>query len=270
MGDVADSKRRQIEMNKKRTVVIEPHFMTQLPGLTEQGKYISYAEEKPLTQEGEEVSPFEDLMREHGILNRILLIYEEIISRMESRTPFPSEVLVDAARLVRDFIEDHHGKLEEDCLFPRFDKDGKLADLVKVLHEQHRTGRRLTDHIMALATPSRFQTTSVRKALARNMRLFNRMYRPHSAREDTVLFPAFYSVVSPEEFNEVVEEFEARELEFSGGDAIEEVIDKVAGLERTLGIYELSRFTIRIGHVGSLSRPCLEGRPSSSFHDVSR
>ena len=32
----------------------------------------------------EEIPPTEDLMREHGVLNRILLIYEEIIKRGES------------------------------------------------------------------------------------------------------------------------------------------------------------------------------------------
>ncbi len=263
MANVADSKHRLIEMDKRRTVVIEPHLMLQLPAPAEQGKYISCAGEKPLTHEGEEVSPFEDLMRKHGILNRILLIYEEILSKMESRASFPPEAHADAARLVRDFMEDHHGKLEEDCLFPRFDKDGNLADLVKVLREQHRAGRRLTDHILELATPSRCRTASVRKALACNIRLFSRMYRPHSAREDTVLFPAFYSVVSPEEFDEVVDEFEARELELAGG----EVTDKVADMERTLGIsscHGLPREfeqTSRIGHFGqtALDRQRLYG-----------
>lgn len=32
--------------------------------------------------EEEEISPAEDLMREHGVLNRILLIYEEAVSRV--------------------------------------------------------------------------------------------------------------------------------------------------------------------------------------------
>ncbi len=199
-----------------------------------------YMKGKPLIQEDVDISPLEDLMREHGILNRILLVYEEILSRMERRAPFPPEVLADAARLVRDFIEDHHGKLEEDCIFPRFGKDGKMADLVTVLREQHRIGRRLTDYIMALAGPSGFRTTSVEKALARNIRLFGRMFRAHSAREDTVLFPAFYSVVRPDEINEIMEEFEVRERELSGADVIAEVTEAVADLEKALGIHDLS------------------------------
>lgn len=151
MGDSDGSKCVQNERKQKSTAVIAPLIMTQPPVLTAYEESSSNAKEKPLTREGEEVSPFEDLMREHGILNRILLIYEEILSRMESRTPFPPELLMEASRLVRSFIEDHHGKLEEDCIFPKFEKAGKLVDLVKVLREQHQTGRRLTDHILALA-----------------------------------------------------------------------------------------------------------------------
>ncbi len=232
-------------MYRKSTVAITPLMMMRNPLLTARGKLSANTKGKPLVHEGCGISPCEELMREHGILNRILLVYEEILSRMESRIPFPPVVLSDAARLVRDFIEDHHGKLEEDCLFPRFEKDGTLADLVKVLREQHRIGRCITGHIMALAGPSGFQTTSVAKALARNIGLFGRMFLAHSAREDTVLFPAFYSIVPPEEFNEIVEEFEARERELSGADAIGEVTEAVAELEKALGIYDLSLLSPR-------------------------
>ena len=40
-------------------------------------------EEKPEKGRVIEVAPVEDLMREHGILSRNLLIYDEIISRLE-------------------------------------------------------------------------------------------------------------------------------------------------------------------------------------------
>jgi hypothetical protein len=55
--------------------------------------------------------------------------------------------LAGAAKIVHTFIEDYHEKLEEDHLSPRFEKAGKLVDLVKVLREQHQAGRRLTDQI---------------------------------------------------------------------------------------------------------------------------
>src|SRR5258708_6584199 len=82
----------------------------------------------------EEVAPPEDLMREHGVLNRLLLVYEEGVRRLEGSGPaLPLDALTSAAEIIRHFVEDYHEKLEEDFLFPRFDKAGKLVDLVTTL-----------------------------------------------------------------------------------------------------------------------------------------
>src|SRR5262245_20365636 len=62
------------------------------------------------SDEGEEVSPAEDLMREHGILKRVLLIYREGIRRIDSKEDLSPEVLVSSANLIRRFIEDYHEK----------------------------------------------------------------------------------------------------------------------------------------------------------------
>jgi len=156
-----------------------------------------------------EVPPTEDLMREHGVLDRVLLIYDEILwRRLLQGQEFPPEVLAKAADIVRRFIEDYHEKLEEEHLFPRFERAGKLVDLVNVLRTQHAAGRRLTDDITQRATAAAIKDPTERVRLREALRLFVRMYRPHAAREDTVLFPAFRSLVSPHEFAALGEEFE--------------------------------------------------------------
>ena len=43
---------------------------------------------------------------------------------------------------MRKFVEDYHEKLEENFIFPEFEKKKKLVDLVKVLREQHQAGRK--------------------------------------------------------------------------------------------------------------------------------
>jgi hypothetical protein len=69
------------------------------------------------------------------------------------------------------------------------------------------------------------------------------MYRPHKSREDTVLFPAFHAVVSPEEYDSLGKKFEDKENERLGEHGFEKVVEGVAGLEKSFGIYELSHFT---------------------------
>jgi hemerythrin-like domain-containing protein len=194
----------------------------------------------------EEISPTEDLMREHGVLERILLIYDEILwRRLPSGAEFPPEVLSKSADLVRRFIEDYHEKLEEDYLFPRFEKAGKLPDLVQVLRVQHRAGRQLTDSIKNLATLQAIKATAGREKLSNALRLFIRMYRPHAAREDTVLFPAFRSIVSAHEYAALGEEFEDKEHALFGKEGFEKIVADVAELERMLGLNDLAGFTAK-------------------------
>ena len=203
-------------------------------------------EDKKDEKPAEEVSPPEDLMREHGVLKRILLIYGEALRRMEAREDLRPEPIQQSAKLIRSFVEDYHEKLEENYLFPRFKKAGKHVDLVEVLNQQHQAGRKLTDVTLRLATAQGLKNADDRRRLADSMRQFIRMYSPHEAREDTVLFPAFRGIVSANEFDSLGEEFEKQEDKLFGDDGFFKVVDQVAEIEKKLGIYDLSKFTPKV------------------------
>ena len=111
----------------------------------------------------EGVSPAEDLMREHGVLNRILLIYDEHLRMLAGKRPFDGSVLVSAADIIRHFVEEYHEKLEEDFLFPRFRKAGKLVNLVDTLQAQHKAGRELTATIQRTGRDRHAQVCVVRQ-----------------------------------------------------------------------------------------------------------
>ena len=199
-------------------------------------------DDKPKGDEG--ISPAEDLMREHGVLNRILLIYDEHLRMLAAKRPFDGSVLVSAADIVRHFVEEYHEKLEEDFLFPRFRKAGKLVALVDTLQAQHKAGRETTAKIRELAGVATLKlVSSDSEKLADALREFLRMYRPHEAREDTVLFPAFRSIVSAHEYDALGDDFEKKEDELFGDEGFFKVVDQVAALEKKLGIYELTQFT---------------------------
>ncbi|MHA3772543.1 hemerythrin domain-containing protein [Verrucomicrobiota bacterium sgz303538] len=203
-------------------------------------------DEKEKGDEEEEVSPAEDLMREHGVLKRVLLIYGEAIRRLSANEDLPPEVISDSARIIREFIEDYHEKLEEDFLFPRFEKAGKEVELVKVLREQHQAGRRVTDVTLHLAGQNLQKNAEDRSKLVDSLRQFIRMYEPHEAREDTVLFPAIRKIVSRNEYDSLGEEFEKKEHKLFGEDGFEKMVDRVAAIEKRIGIYDLGQFTPKI------------------------
>jgi hemerythrin-like domain-containing protein len=192
----------------------------------------------------EDVGPGEDLMREHGVLRRILLVYAEVGRRLEA--PPDADVVAAvqrSAKLIRRFVEDYHEKQEEEMLFPRFERAHRLVELVSVLRAQHQAGRRVTERIQGLATAEGIKSADGRRRLHNELQSFARMYEPHAAREDTVLFPALHEIVSRSEYDALGEDFERREHKVFGEDGFEHAVSEVDDIERALGIEDLARFT---------------------------
>ncbi|HXK25098.1 MAG TPA: hemerythrin domain-containing protein [Myxococcota bacterium] len=187
--------------------------------------------------EGAEVTPGEDLMQEHGVLERILLVYDEAIARIEKKQSLDLAVVTKAAGIVRRFVEDYHERQEEEFVFPRLRSAQREVELVATLLRQHERGRQLTDEII------RRSGSAAGPELAGMLRSFARMYRPHAAREDTVVFPAFRDVIGRAAYRDLGEQFEDKEHELFGEHGFETVVGEVADLERSLGIYDLASFT---------------------------
>lgn len=208
----------------------------------------TFAGEQPSTKENEkntekEVSAVEDLMREHGVLRRILFVYSEIARKLIAE-PQASvyEPLDKAAQLFRDFGEDYHEKaLEEAYIFPAVSKTtGKASNYPVILIAQHRRGRELTDYIIT-ATGRKEPYDRLMLSLA--MDTFVRMYRPHAAREDTIVFPAWKQILTEEQLNEMSEKFEEIEHERFGEDGFEKAVKQIEDIEIQLGLENLALFT---------------------------
>jgi hemerythrin-like domain-containing protein len=189
------------------------------------------------------VTPPEDLMREHGVLKRILLVYREGLRRLDAGDQLPTQELNAGAAIIRSFIEDYHEQLEEQHVFPKLEQAGKLADVTAVLRTQHARGRVLTDRVLAATSAAAALDQAKRAALGQDLSAFIRMYEPHEAREDTVVFPTLRQVVPANEFRDMADIFEDEEHRRFGPAGFEGVVDKVADIEKSLGIYDLSQFT---------------------------
>ena len=185
---------------------------------------------------GGDVPPTEDLMREHGVLRRLLLVYDEAARRLAAGESALSAVVVDAASIVRRFVEGYHEKLEEDFVFPKLEKAGKLVPLTTILRAQHAAGRKLTDAILkgkgAAATIADIQA-------------FGHMYTPHAAWEDTELFPAYRDLFTEKQLDELGDRFEEQEHKLLGAGGFEGSLKQVGDLEKQLGIHDLAKYTPR-------------------------
>lgn len=190
-----------------------------------------------------EDTPVEDLMREHAVLERVLVVYEQSEARLLSGGAVRYDVIAAAAGIVRRYVEDHHERDEEQHVFPRLASIGAETELVATLVAQHEAGRRLTSAILRLAAAPAGDGSPERPRLAECLRRFVRMYRPHAARENTVLFPAFRRAVSREEYARLQARLERDERALFGADLYERVLREVVDLERAVGVDALAAFT---------------------------
>lgn len=193
-----------------------------------------------------EISTNEDLMREHGILNRLLLIYQEIAKRIDNHESFEIKTLEQSSLIARNFLENYHEKLEEEFIFPIFEKAGKQTELVKTLREQHDAGRKITDYILSHSKEEYMKDDVQKLLLSDYLKLYIRMFRPHEAREDTILFPELNTLITKEEYDKLGDVFEDKEHALFGEEGFEKTVNQVAEIEKKLGIYNLSQFTSQL------------------------
>lgn len=185
-------------------------------------------------------SPGEELMTEHGVLKRVLLAYRALSARLADGRPVPSGVVIDAAQIVSSFVESFHEGLEEAYVFPRV-QDAE-PDLVRTLLVQHDRGRHLTAAILA-AAGTRLRAAGARAALRADLDAFVRMYEPHEAWEDTVVYPALRAGTPQRTLDELAERFADLENRQFGDHALRQVLDRIGGVEQQLGIGDLASFT---------------------------
>lgn len=192
-----------------------------------------------------EVTATEDLMREHGVLRRALLVYVETVPRLRtSPGAIDPKALNDTAKLFRNFGEDYHErKLEEAHIFPAVRKTGgSAAALPDILVAQHNRGREITDYILTVTGKGAIGSGDA-EPMARVLETFVLMYQNHAAREDTIIFPAWKNALSEHQLNEMGELFERIEHQQFGKDGFDDAVSKMAAIEGTLGYSDLAQFT---------------------------
>ncbi|HEY9524039.1 MAG TPA: hemerythrin domain-containing protein [Thermopolyspora sp.] len=198
---------------------------------------------------GDDTAPYtppEDLMRDHGVLKRVLLIYREAVRRIETSAPVPKQELHAAADIIRHYVEGYHEMLEERYVFPKLRET--MPKTIVTLYIQHGKGHVLTDRILEATTSARTAySREERHRLARDLEMFVRMYEVHEAREDTIIFPAFRKITPAKAFIEQGSRFmDEGERRFARQGGFEGIVDMTADIEKRLGIYDLDKFTARV------------------------
>lgn len=206
------------------------------------GKHV--ARRKVKTEE-KPTGAVEDLMREHGVLRRCILAWRESAGQLRiAPGDVDASALNDTAKLFRTFGEDYHEKkLEEAHIFPRVRRAVAGAEAsVSELLAQHSRGREITDYILSV-TGGAHVSTGDAEMLARAFDAFDTMYANHTAREDTIVFPAWKDELSPAELAEMSNLFETIERSEFGQDGFADAVKRIGLIEDKLGLKDLAQFT---------------------------
>ncbi|THD74469.1 MAG: hemerythrin domain-containing protein [Phenylobacterium sp.] len=201
------------------------------------------SQKEPRRVDPPDVSATEDLMREHGVLRRLLVVYRETAGVIRTRPKtLELAVLGQAADLFRTFGEAYHEKsLEEAHVFPMVKKaGGRASSLIDTLIAQHDRGRQINDFLSARAKTG---TLGDAEPVAAALESFARMYEIHAALEDTVVFEAWKALLGKKALDEWSARFEDIERATFKGDGFDLALEQVAAIEQSLGLSDLAQFT---------------------------
>src|ERR1041384_6803098 len=210
-----------------------------------QGKEQMEVSKEAENEKGGEVTATEDLMREHGVLRRALLVYTAAATKLHSNpSSIPPDALQKTAKLFRAFGEEYHEKkLEEAYIFPAVKQvAGEAASYPDVLVVQHNRGREITDYIINVTQTAKLGASNA-EDLAKALDAFVLMYRNHAAREDTIIFPAWKQTLTAKQLDEMNDKFEDIEPEPFWEDGFEDAVKEISAIESSLGLSDIAQFT---------------------------
>jgi len=193
----------------------------------------------------EKLSPTEELDVEHGMLTRILLAMDHVL-RTEGNIPRANLGPINqACMLIKQSVVDHHMKIEEENIYPRFENT-ELADFASALKSQHIEGRKLLARMESLSKTGAVRDRAEMEELRKVFNDFKDMMTAHAAWEETMMFPVMVGTWSEDDLSDLREKQEQDEKMLLGKDATEKLNSMLTSLESACGVNDVRDFTRRL------------------------
>jgi hemerythrin-like domain-containing protein len=137
------------------------------------------------------VGAIETIMRGHGLLLRAIIIYDLIGEQLFKGEKADPDLVLKTTEVIHTYLQGFHENMEERYIFKPMEVANNNAASIQELKIQHGTAYELTQRITGLAKAGKLNSE-----LQGYLGAFGKMYRYHSAWEDTVIFPAFDALLS--------------------------------------------------------------------------
>jgi hemerythrin-like domain-containing protein len=156
-------------------------------------------------------TPTDVLKSEHRIIERVLDALDRLTKAPDDS---PLEAWGKAIDFARNFADTCHHLKEEKLLFPALEergipREGGPIGMMLAEHEEGRGYVRAMAHALESAAKDPLAS---RVALRQKAAAYVRLLRQHIQKEDEVLFQMADAILSPDEQNQLLREFEEHEL----------------------------------------------------------
>lgn len=162
------------------------------------------------------MTPTDDLMNEHRVIERMLSILTKASNRLEAGKSIEPGFYVNAVDFLKNFADKCHHSKEEKLLFVKMMERGVSGEVgpIAVMMREHQDGRA---HVKTLDKLSKEKMSkSTKDGLIKSSRAYVDLLTKHIQKEDNVLYPLA---------NQILDKADQAELE----KGFEEVEEKVMG-----------------------------------------
>lgn len=178
------------EMMGRISQVIQPGQKVQIPRVERK------PEAKP--KELKYSPPMKTLVDEHVLIKKWLALIPEILSRLNLESEEDRQLIRDGVDFIRSYADKFHHAKEEDILFQYFDEN---LDMVKVMREDHKTGR---NHVRAILEALEKKD---RETVAGHLIAYRELLTQHIKREDEIMLPWMDRQLSISQVGEMFSKF---------------------------------------------------------------
>lgn len=193
----------------------------------------------------EKISATEELCIEHGMLDRIMLAMDHAMKMAGNSPKADLSPISKACDMISLVVDQHHMKIEEDEIYPKFEKDPVLKNLASELKIQHDEARKMVAMMSEMSQAGKSHSKADMEDMKRVFTDFKDMLTAHAAREETVMFVAMEGTWSDDELQALKDAQEEHEEKLLGEDAAEKVYAMLGQIEAAAGVDSLKDFTRR-------------------------
>lgn len=133
----------------------------------------------------------EELVEEHKLILRMILVLESAVDKSESTGIVDTEIFEQVADFIRNFADKYHHAKEEDILFKKMVAHGmpEKDSPIEAMLTQHEQGRSFVRGMLEATEELKSGDETSSKEIITNAKGYIELLREHIEKENDVLYP---------------------------------------------------------------------------------